>query len=247
MRSVLLLLPAVALGVACGSSKLQQNAAPSTPAQTETSVTATPPPIAPVDDLKGEKQPPPEFAGIDFKNFRYPTDVGGTIKLKDGKAEYANKESGGGDTFEFHGASYVDLEGDGKPEAVVGLTVVSCGVSCDGPASLFYFFASENRRPKLLTHLETGSPAYDCGLKSFSMAGKELTLELFRSCSFDDTAFEVKEMDETEGKFIAKTFTRFELTFHQNAFVEKSRKVQPYMPRDVKNFIPTITITGFKN
>jgi len=190
-----------------------------------------------VNDLIRSQETPAAFSRIDFKNFSYSTNLRGRIALKDGTYRYENPQGGAGDTFTFYGVSYLDLTGDGADEAVVGLLAVSCGGSCDGGSLLFYFYESRRNKLRLITRLETGSLAYDCGLKSFSLIGSKLTLELFRTCDFRGSSFQVLEdADMYGGKFQAQSFTRFLFKFDKNSFALKKREVLPFPPGDAKNY-----------
>lgn len=193
-----------------------------------------------------KKSVPVEFSGIDFKNLAYPINSKpGRVRLKDGRVEFFEDKDPGNSWFEFKDVDYVDLTGDEKREAVVRLVWVACGGSCDGGSFLFYFYSIENGRLKPLSRIEMGSLAYECGLKLFVLSKRTLTLEAFRQCSFDGVSLRsAYDADERGGKFIAKEFTRFTLTFDKRRFVSKKREVIPNPEIDVKNYPVKITISN---
>ena len=184
------------------------------------------------------------FRGIDFKNLRYPGGQGRRrIRLRNGKDEHAYHKGLGGEIFEFEDVHYVDLNGDGKKDAIVQLFQLICGGSCDGGSHLFYVYSIRQGRLSLLSRLETGSLAYECGLKSFVLEKQKLTLELFRRCRTKGSSFQpASQGDEGEGKFTARFFTRFILQFDGQSFVLKKRSVLPNPQEDVKNYSPRVTI-----
>jgi hypothetical protein len=185
---------------------------------------------------------PESFWFIDFANMQYPTKYNGIVKLAAGKYE---KPQIMGDTEIFlGGVNYVDLNGDGKAEAVVRLYQVICGGSCDGSSTLFYFFTMKHGKAVLLSRLETGSIAYTCGLKSFDLRGSELTLEAFRKCSLaGDYLKSTSDADRAGGKFVANEFTRFDLKFNGRRFVPLRRRVLPNPTSDIKNFPVSIRVS----
>ena len=198
--------------------------------------------------LKGygkSKDVPPAFREIDFKNLSYPTSwsQGTIIRLKDGSFERADPM--GGNTFDLRDVSYVDLTGDGREEAIVRLSWVSCGGSCDGGSDLFYFYSIDKNRLRLLSRLETGSRAYDCGLKSFVISKRELSLELFGTCRFQGLSFHRSfDADERGRKFIAKSITSFVFEFNGKRFVGKKRTVVPNPEVHTMNYPVRVDISN---
>ena len=85
--------------------------------------------------------------------------------------------------FNLEDVYYQDVTGDGSPEAIVRLLHLRCSGSCDGGADLFYIYSRRNGRLKNIWQYETGSYAYGCGLKSFSLRGKQVVLELTNGCT----------------------------------------------------------------
>src|SRR6266849_1272698 len=186
---------------------------------------------------KNTKEVPTEFNGIDFKNQTYPMSVNlsytttfrtRTVRLKDGSYEYQDRGGLGGAQYELDDVDYIDLTGDGRKEAVVRLSQLVCGASCDGGSHFFYFYSSAHGKATLLSRIETGSLGYDCGLKSFTLKRESLTLETFKACSFDGISIKpVHGKDERGGKFIANEFTSFTFMFRRSRFVLKKREVFP--------------------
>ncbi len=188
----------------------------------------TPSPTAETNPTPEFESPaPPEWAGIDFGNRSYPTTFRKRkIKLQNGEYEQAAPISGG-DTFDLTDVNYVDINGDGRKEAIVWLDWISCGGSCDGGSSLIYFYSIDGT-PHLLQRIETGSGSYECGLKSFALRARTLTLETFRSCRFDGVKFRASNgAVKSEAKFSAKEFTRFTFQLKQGRFALRDRAVFP--------------------
>jgi hypothetical protein len=204
----------------------------------------------PADNSRGDareaekKARPAAFKDIDFRNFLYVTSLRPSLRLQDGNFEYANPE-GGGDTVELAGVSYVDLTGDGKEEAVVELLQVSCGGSCDGGSHLFYFYSSHNSKPKPVWRFETGSLGYGCGLKSFVVRKRQMTLETFNNCRFNGPVLESSfDPNETgDDKFRAVSFTRLVLEFDGKTFAPTKRELFPYPEGDVRNYSAKVSVS----
>jgi len=135
-----------------------------------------------VDPLDRFRFVPENFSKVDFKNFSYgvySVSVGKPVSLtlNDGKMW---DDSG---WFNLEDVYYQDVTGDGSPEAIVRLLHLRCSGSCDGGADLFYIYSRRNGRLKNIWQYETGSYAYGCGLKSFSLRGKQVVLELTNGCT----------------------------------------------------------------
>jgi hypothetical protein len=181
---------------------------------------------------------PNAFKQIDFKNFSYPYkfSFGKRVKvaLKNGEYEYDFTDERG--WFNLSNVYFVDLTQDKRPEAVVMLWHVSCGVSCDGGSALFYVYSLQRHTLKSIWQYETGSLAYGCGLKSFSVNGKEISVELFGRCANG------KDQSSGLGKFQVKDITR--LTFESNfsKIVARKRTIIPTPQRSVLNYEPLINI-----
>src|SRR5438067_10523199 len=208
-------------------------------------VIAAPSPRASAEKSKKEKSAPLEFKGVDFKNFTYPIarnpDVPKEFRkrlvaLRNGAFEFHDPKGLGGATYDLRDIDYIDLTGDGKPEAVVRLSQVFCGGSCDGGSDFFYFYVAGNRKPVLLSQIEFGSFAYNCGLKSFVLRNRRLELETFRSCRFGGVRFRpAYHGTETGGKFLTNRYTHLALQFAGNRFVIIKRKVFEYPLEDYRS------------
>jgi hypothetical protein len=237
------------LALSCARQEIPNRAdtANQTPPQTPTPALVAD--DAPSNDSEPALEVPPEFKEIDFTNFSYPTNLRGKIRLHDG--EYTRKEGGGGVTYELSSLGFTDLIGDARKEAVVDIFQLSCGGSCDGGSHLFYFYSLQKHSPTLLWRIETGSAAYqECGLKSFQLAKKRLTLEVFQQCRIRGIKFqpsvELAEDDENcrVAKFTAQNFTRFEFEFRNGKVMRRARKVLPYPPCDIMNHEAAVDILG---
>jgi hypothetical protein len=246
MKKLLILTLAFLIGANCTRNNVSQTnkdqsarrlpttKAPSTPLNRGATVSKEP-----------EKNVPIEFKKIDFENFSYPVSSWGrTVQLQQGKYELANKIAGGR-LLSFQDVNYSDLTGDGNKEAIVELDSVLCGGSCDGGSALFYFYSLQRGKPALLSRLETGSVGYDCGLKSFIIKKRMLTLETFRSCGFNGRAFVPSNNDPEErgGKFFTNRFTRFVLEFTGRNFVLRNREIFSYPEDDFRGYEPKIEIS----
>ena len=184
------------------------------------------------------------FSRTDFKTLTYQTRLRGNVRLRNGKRVYEYPEGGGGDTFDFRGVDYADITGDGVPEAIVRLSVVSCGGSCDGGSNLFYFFEAARRRPNLLFRIETGSAAYgECGLKSFVLERRRLTLELFQRCRYIGPHFRsLPDPKNGGGKFEAQSFTRFTFGLSKRRLGVKKREVLPFYAGSTKGYDVIVSV-----
>ncbi len=183
---------------------------------------------------------PEGFKQIDFENFSYPYKFsynGRKINftLKDGEYEFDLTDDRG--WFNFSDVFYVDLTNDGKPEAIVMLWHVSCGASCDGGAGLIYVYQSGQSKLKPLWQFETGSLGYGCGLKSFTVKDKKITMELFGRCSNE------KEDSSAMGKFQVKDTTRLIFGFNGKKLVEEKQELISVPVRSVLNYRAEISIS----
>lgn len=183
---------------------------------------------------------PEVFKRIDFENLSYPYKFSYdgrkiNVALKDGRYEYEEKPSGGG-WFDLSDVLYVDLTNDESPEAIVLLWHVSCGGSCDGGAALFYIYSLEQNKLKPLWQFETDSLAYSCGLKSFTVKYKKITMELFGRC-FDKTKESL-----SMNKFQVKDTTRLTFGFNGKKIIEEKKEYVSTDVRNVMNYQPEISI-----
>jgi hypothetical protein len=181
-----------------------------------------------------------DFHGIDFNNRAYPYRFSWGkhkrihVRLNNGKYEYDFRDERG--WFDLSHVYITDLTNDGRPEAIVMIWHVACGVSCDGGSALFYIYSFDNHRLKPLWQYETGDLAYGCGLKSFAANRGTLTLELFGRCS------QRNRTASSTGKSQIKDLTR--LTFKSNGtrFVVHKRQFFSVPERSVLNYEPQISV-----
>jgi hypothetical protein len=246
--ALLLLTVALIVGASCASHTISQTSNVGVSQNTPTPESGRSPTLDNSSNIskKSEKKKsvPSAFGGVDFKDLSYPiSSTPGTVRLKDGQARFFEDKDLGNGWFDLRRVDYVDLTQDGKKEAVVQLIWVVCGGSCDGGSDLFYFYSIENGQLKLLSRIETGSIAYDCGLKSFVLRKQELILEAFRQCTFDGVSLKsAYDAEERGGKFIADEFTRFLFEFNGRQFVMKKRELFPNPEKNVMNYPSKISI-----
>src|SRR5690606_36193362 len=117
------------------------------------------------------------FLNVDFGNFKFPFG-----RLVDGELVVEGPGTSG-TIYSLEGVHYLDLVGNRRKEAVVSISELNCGGSCDGGAPLIYFFASENEDVRLLGDLKFGPPAYGCSLKSLTIGRDEIEIEQFGRCT----------------------------------------------------------------
>ena len=179
------------------------------------------------------------FRGIDFKERSYPYRFSWgkriNVPLKNGRYEYDFRIERG--WFDVSDVYVTDLTNDGRPEAIVMLSHVACGVSCDGGSALFYIYSFDNHRLKLLWQYETGDLAYGCGLKSFTAKPGTLTLELFGRCSQRNRTV------SSTGKFHIKDLTRVTLRSNGTRFVFRKRQFISVPERSVLNYEPQVNVS----
>ena len=185
---------------------------------------------------------PPAFAKVDFRNHTYQTLERRSVTLRNGKAVFPYEHMGG-ESYDFRKVYFVDLMGKEIPEAIVELTRVECGGSCDGGSQLFYIYSIEQDRLRLMQRIEFGSIAYDCGLMSFLLNKRSLTVETANSCRFKNDAFQLfQDPDGGDNKFRATTYSHFDFELEHNRFVLKKRKVLPNPQPDTRNYPARIEI-----
>ena len=212
--------------------------------------------VEPVDDVKLgrlEKQNsvfkvvPQEFAKVNFKNFNYPSNREvRVISLKNGGYEYAykapkgEKYGSGGEDYDLKNVYFLDVTGDKKKEAIVLISVLSCGGSCDGGAYLLYIYSANYKKPKLLWRLETGSRAYGCSIKSLSIETSKINIELFGRCI---TEKDVE--DDSLGilpKFNIKDSTQLLYEFDGKSFARKRKEYVSVPERNIVNYNSEISL-----
>jgi len=180
---------------------------------------------------------PQNFKHVDFRNhsygsYAYPNAK--EIDLKLTQSEMQLPENAG--WFALQDVFYKDFTGDGKPEAIVRLSHVECGGSCDGGADLFYIYTQRNGQLKTLWQYETGSYAYGCGLRSFTVNRRQLVLELFGRCP--KPAME----DPGTSKFLAKDLTFIVFKYDGQRFERSMIEYFETGTENVKNYEPLIYI-----
>jgi len=247
MKRLLLIALVLTLDVNCANrtasladNNATQNAQPkmesATPASTNRSEVS--------EESGKETDVPLEFREVDFKNFTYPPSLRkSNITLKDGSYVYEDPDSGG-DTFDFKDVDYLDINDDGKKEAIVRVVRVVCGGSCDGGSNLFYIYSVQQNKPRLLWRIETGSLAYGCGLKSFVVNKSTITLETFRKCHLKSVFLASESNPKEIGKFQATGVTRFIFGFNGKTIALKKREFFPSVENDAKNYFPEIIISN---
>lgn len=204
-------------------------------------------PTLPAEVAQVEKPPdsndkfrivPDNFAGVDFGNWQYGRyKFGGRdldITLAHGRCELGKEK--GGETFSLIGVVYTDLTGDGKPEAIVNLSHVQCGGSCDGGSDLFFIYQSSDKGLRTIWEYETGSMAYGCGLKSVTITNKQIVVEMFGQCWGPVSSF------TTSGKFMVRDVTRSVFHFNGKRFVKSSTEVTAAPVRDLRSYTPELHI-----
>jgi hypothetical protein len=182
---------------------------------------------------------------IDFKNFSYPYKfIYGkkrkiNVALRNGECEFDFLAKGGDRSiFTFYNSYNTDVTGDGKKEAIVLLWHTSCGYgSCDGGAGLFYIYTQQKNKLKILWRFETGSQAYGCGLDSFTVKDRKITMELFRT--YID---ERSRLHEGGKKGFAEDTTRLTFRFNGKKIVEVNKEYITVPERSVWNYEPKISI-----
>lgn len=151
---------------------------------------------------------PEEFKNVDFENFKFPA-----AKLKNGEFEDIDEKHLGGTRYNLSLIYFLDLSGDSKKEAIVFLSAVNCGGSCDGGRYFIHFYSSQNGKPKLLDVLETGSLG-GCNLKSFAVKNKKISITQFGNCKSN---FKHGENREFFCKFCVKDLTNSVYTFNDKS------------------------------
>lgn len=184
---------------------------------------------------------PESFSNVDFENWSYgPYTFGGKrliLTLTQGEHVYPRKEGGGGETFSLSDVLYADVNGDGRPEAIVFLSHVDCGGSCDGGAALFYVYENSKNKLRRIWEYETGSAAYGCGLKSLTVSKKQIALEMFGQCWQPASSFSVS------GKFLVRDVTRSVFQYDGRRFVKRLTEVTAAPVTDLRSYTPKVHIS----
>jgi hypothetical protein len=197
-------------------------------------LTEAPPP--PLDPLAPFRIVPMNFNHVDFNNYSYglyTASVGKRIKLTldNGRLDLAD----GSGWFALQDVYYKDLTGDSKAEAIVRLSHVRCGVPCDAGADLFYIYTEHNGKLEAIWQYETGS--YECSLKSFTVADKQLVLELFGRCPS-----QAMENSESSSVPPIEDLTYVLILFDGQRFKQQSVDFFHTLPHNPKSNKPLIRI-----
>lgn len=174
-------------------------------------------------DKQNEKfrQVPDEWKKVDFKNFKYPS-----LKLTDGEYVIDNHKDCDHRMDDLEEVFYVDLNGDGKKEAIPHLNFVTCGCgSCSGIYHSFYFYSLKAGNPKLILEVATGCLKYGCGLKLFHLEKDKLTVELYGDCQKESSrdANKTKIKDGYYGSgFASKDITKITYQFRGDKALKTS-------------------------
>lgn len=202
--------------------------APSAPVPPKKQLVSSEP--APSNDWSRYRIKTEDFYDIDFWNYSY-----GNYTLSDGKKIPLTLENSKldvpdhPDSFGLKDVFYKDVTGDGRAEAIVWLSHVNCTGPCDGGSNLFYIYTVRNRKLKPIWQFETGSYAHGCGLKSLTISGKEIVLELFGDCTG-------KLEDPGESKFMVKNATFIHLEFDGRGFQQRASEVVETSPTHVTGY-----------
>lgn len=212
---------------------------PTPPTPTPVNNTKVVKPDEPKDPNDQFRVVPENFAQINFNNWRYGRYRFGGAKLDlvltAGRQVIPHKE-GGGETFSLKDVLYADVTGDGKPEAIVNLSHVQCGGSCDGGSNLFYVYQSSKNGLRKIWEYETGGMAYGCGLKSITVLKKMIVLEMFGQCWAPASSF------AGSGKFMVRDVTQSVFVFNGKHFLQHRMGITASAAKDVKNYTPTVHI-----
>ena len=175
---------------------------------------------------------PEHFKNVDFKNHSYRLNTSPFVgRLSDGQLELPEDRV----SFSLQDVYYKDVTGDKKAEAIVRLSRVECGGSCDGGADLLYVYAMRNGKLTTLWQYETGTRAYGCALNSLTISDKQIVLGLFGECPKQAANY------PGPGKFLVNDFTFILFEFNGRRFVQKTIEfARTGFPSDVKNYEPAI-------
>ena len=198
-------------------------------------------PTRPIDPNEQFRGVPGRWASIDFKHHSYGPYrfYGGrkiNLALKNGEYEFEFYERRG--WFSLTDVYYVDITGDQIPDAFVNLSLIECGDgSCDGGSDLFFIYSiNADGKLKELFQYQTGSYAYGCGLKSLTLAGREVRLELFGRCPRPGMEY------PGPGKFMVQDLTQLVFRHHEKGFLSTTTEFVTTDVVDVKNYKPKVYI-----
>ena len=194
------------------------------------------PPTRPLDPNQEFRAIPGRWVEVDFGHhsygpYRFADGRRITLTLKNGEYYYDLGKNGRG-WFSIKDIYYVDVTGDQIPDAIVNLGHVECGYgSCDGGADLFFIYSiNAEGKMKELWQYETGSYGYGCGLKSLTLEGKEVRLELFGRCPPHVM------LDIGPAKGMVSNLTQLVFRYTARGFIEDKMEFISTPVRDVKNY-----------
>ena len=189
-----------------------------------------------IDPLEQFRVKPENFNGVDFRNFSYGIYTPSSGKPIDLTLVQSLKPLNDSGWIKLKDVFYTDLTGDGEAEAIVRLWHVSCEGSCDSGSDLFYIYSTRNGKLTNIWRYETGSYAYGCGLKSFTLEDRQMKMELFGRCS--------SQAMTSPGpvRFVVEDLTSIIFEFDGSRFKTASIKYISAPWRNVKNWEPEIEI-----
>lgn len=172
---------------------------------------------------------------IDFFNLAYPRIYEkGRFKLKNGCLYKETTYPGlSVEIWTLESIDFVDFDGDGIDEALVGIHEWS-GSGSSGTNELFFIFRGDRKNPQMIFKMTTGSRAF-CGLKEYELKDKRIYLELFGKCSlkpngdFDDTG--IHKYD-----YAAEDYTKLVFGWNGRRFGVIDREVLPFPEGDIKDY-----------
>jgi hypothetical protein len=160
---------------------------------------------------------PKEWKRVDFKNFKYPFGL-----LYKAEAHILDQKLRGGSDYYLGPVFYLDLTNDKKKEAIVFITEIGCGGSCDGGSLVPYFYTIQKGKAKLFGVIKTGSRAYGCLIKSLRVENRKIYLEQFGKCKRNLTYDGGDSEKEPLFKFQAKGQTNSVYAFKKLNLVRES-------------------------
>jgi len=175
-----------------------------------------------VRDLRGKPNVPENFELVDFANrpygpYKFSDGNVINLTLNDGESHILNKPYAG--WFSLKDVYYSDLTGDGNEEAIVVLSHVMCREACDEKSHLIYVYTGRNGNLRTLWQYETGNNVNGCSLKSLTVDGKQIVMELFGRCPKEgvDYAFPgkgtIEDLTYVLFRFDGRTFAQQQIQF----------------------------------
>lgn len=172
-----------------------------------------------------------DFYDVDFWNYSY-----GPYTLSDGKKINLTLLNSrldlpdNPDSFALKDVYYKDVTGDGRAEAIVWMSHWNCAGPCTS-SQLFYIYTVQKHKLKPIWQYESSYYVQGCGLKSLTIAGTEIMLELFGDC---------RRKLEDSGE--SKNATFITLKFDGRGFRQRSVELVDAAPMQVSDYEPGIRI-----